>query len=284
MNALVRIAGVFILLAGWHAPAAAGMGDWMPYKMVDGEFVVSAKVEGVETQAALATDLIVTSVNEGFLKRNGIPYNRKGNLEITFMGADLDLWQPPFYEDETDIGLRVYPWFKVEPVRQIDFSQQKIRFLPARSTRLYRKDNVRVRSGTITSGNPAGRIDIDGQELFMAMAQPRATFTTVSRDLALRSGWIEKYRIDPAKLGKLAEGLGNYEVMQVPNVKLGPFEFEYAIIIARKASEYDDRIVTDLDDTVSEARFYDGVLGLDILQNFVMTYDPNRRKIHIYAP
>lgn len=275
---------ILLLLAGWYFPAAAEMGDWMPFEMVDGELVVRAEIEGVATKASLATDLIVTSINESFLKRHAIPYNKKGNINITFMGSDLELWQPPYYEDETEIGMRVYPWFKVMPIRQVDFTQNRVRFLPSKSAKLYRKDNVKIKGGTVTSGNPAGRIEIGNKTYYVAMLEPRASFTTVSRDLAIEAGWLENYQINPSKLGQMATGLEDYDVMQVPDVKLGPYEFEYAIIIAHKASKHDDRIVTNLDNAASETRFYDGVLGLDILQNFMLTYDPARRKMHVFAP
>lgn len=274
---------ISIVLPLYCTAAAAGMGDWMSYDTVDGEYVVGATIEGIDTKASISTDSLLHAVNVSILKKNGITYHKTSSFDITFMGIDMEISRPILYEDESDIGMRIYPLFKSGVVTQIDFTQRRIRYLPTAAAKMYKNDNLRLRGGSVNSGMATEMI-IDGHGYFFAMTDPRATFTTVSRELATERGWLKKYKIGASKLGDAAVGLEDYEIMQVPNVSFGPFEFDYAIILAYKESDYDDRIVTDLDNTVSKTRFYQGVIGQDVLSNFVLTFDSNKRKAHIYAP
>lgn len=257
------------------------MGDWMPFEMIDGEFVLEAKVNNVDTKVSLATDSLANSINESFLKKHNIPYDENSRFTLSFMDKELEISRLTFYEGDTNIGLRLHPWFEVGPIRQIDFIKSRLRFLSRKAVNMYRNDNLKIRGGTTNSTNLAALTMVEDEKYYFAMIEPRASFTTVSRDLALESGWLDKYQISPSKLGDSAAGLEDYDFMQVPNVTLGPFEFDYAIIITYKQSKYDQDIVTNLDNTHSHTRFYDGVLGLDILRNFVVTYDSNKRKVHI---
>ena len=275
---------ISILLTFCCTAAIAGMGDWMSFDTVDGEYVVDATFEGIATKASLSTDSLRHSVNESFLKKNDISYHKTSTFDITFMDIAMEISKPMYYEDESEIGMRIQPMFKSGVVTQIDFTQRRIRFMRDSATKMVKNDNLNVRGGTVNSGSMATEMIIDGHDYFFAMTDPRATFTTVSRELAVERGWLEKYQISPAKLGDAAAGLEDYEIMQVPNVSFGPFEFDYAIILAYKASDYDNMVVTDLDNTASKTRFYHGVMGQDVLSNFVLTFDRNRRKAHIYAP
>ena len=273
-----------IALALMPAFAAADLDDWTPFEIVDGEFVVDITLNGIATKAALEPNALDNSISRIFLDKHSITYDERTTYSLSFMGETLEIARPRYIPGDPPIALRLHPWFKIAPVQQIDYANRRMRYVPRKAVDLYRKDNLKLRGGSVNSTNPAADIRIGGKKFHVAIAEPRASYTTVSRRLAIENGWLDAFALDREALGRNAADLQDYDFMRVPNARFGPFEFDYLVVMAAKDSAHADHIVTNLDGLRSDTRFFDGVLGLDVLENFVVTLDPHRRKAHVYVP
>ena len=274
---------ILLLVCLISTSAVAGPADWEPFEAVAGRFVLNVRINGIDTKASLALDMSANSINESFLQKHDIPYDKHTRFDLSMMGDELEMSRLSYHEDDSDIGLRFQPWFDAAPVFQVDYANRRLRFMSKRDLNLYGIDNVEINKRLDSYWYIAALIDVDGQKYSLAVDNPRATFTTVSRDLAQEAGWLTKYSIDSSRLGDKAADFEEYDIMLVPNAAFGPYEFEYLLVLAYKDPEYADRIVTDLNNVASSLRL-DGFLGLDVLSNFVVTYDYYRRKVHVGIP
>lgn len=169
-------------------------------------------------------------------------------------------------------------------VVQIDYPRKRIRFFDRKAVDF--DGNVKMR--TEGGASPQVATEIDGKRVWMLFDTGKAGPTLLKRSLVQRLE-LAQYEVPdhPGWVGFGAVSGGRMRALQIPGFQLGPFPFEWLLAsyieegaergFEARETGYGSRIQRD------SAR-YDGILGTEVLKNFIVTVDVKRRKIHFALP
>ena len=289
MRAITISLCALALIAAPAARAEPWVTGWFPFEIVHNGVHVPVKLAGAETTAMIDTGASVAFIDREFAEAHGVRVSEVARAQvegahstrsvplarevpIELFGAKIPLRDVPagkLGRAKIIIGLNVLQAFAL----QIDFANSRIRFASHSAVKLDENANVEMRRER-TTGLPAVRASVDGEPMWLMLDTGFAGPLSLKTAFVKSRGWEkleDSYTTDVH--GKQRPN----EIYRVPLLQLGPYDLRgVRAIVELKGHIRRDQVRRD-DMGVRTS----GILGAEVLRQFVVTMDLKARKLHL---
>jgi|GEM_PF-1843480 len=282
--------------------AESGIADeqgWIRFDNSRGWIEFTVRVNGVPARAMLDSGASSNAISRRLVERAGVSLNMtnqvrvrgvygqrnvpvSGEFELRFGSATVPMRGAlvlPGSSPDLILGVGLFQ----ASVVQIDYPNKRIRFLNRDAVDF--KGNIRVR--TQGGRSPQVATELKGRRVWMLLDTGNSGSTLIKSSLVRRMG-LDQYQVDqPGRTGFGAVASGRSRLLHIPDFQLGPFPFETLLAsyieeggrdgFEGRQSGYGSRIRQD-------NAPYDGILGSEVLKNFIVTADLRRREVHFALP
>jgi len=292
-----HIASLFLALLAGVSPAIADDEGWIEF--ADGESRPSLAVTIGDTQgvALLHTLMPTNAVSASFAERAGIASGKRSfpvpggqgtatdaePFELEFAGSPMQASDFIIVPDDLARADVVFgrPLFQGALI-QLDYPNRRLRILPGEGADI--EGNVRFRASRY--GRPMVETRIDGKRLWMAIDTSSDGLCTLKHQVVKRRKWHER-AIAAERLGGLDVALDDaLEPMMLEGFEMGPYKFGgfLAAYSPDGGHAIDARELTN--DVRRQVEHFeaDGLLGYEVLRNFIVTLNVAEDVAHFYAP
>jgi hypothetical protein len=271
---------------------------WIAFDDSRGHIMIEAAVNGVPAGVILDSGADAGAISESFAERAGVEPDRRRPIQASgifdqhrvFGSREFEL---EFNESSIPLsGVPVVPgsgfdlligrWIFEQGVVQIDYPNQRLRFLDRDAVEF--EGNVPVRRGP--RGDLMVEVRIDDKHAWLQLDTGNGGVTQLTRHFVNRHG-LDEHAIERAQIsGGGVIRTGRLQLLQIGEAEIGPFR------IADFLANYNPDPNRGLDEryqvTGSRIRqrraHYDGLLGWEVLRNFLVTTDFREGKLHLYVP
>lgn len=277
--------------------------QWLPFTLKNNHIVIAMQVNGQSVGAILDSGAEINMIDAGFIKKHGKGINKVGSAKVIgingartknlYSQIPINLFNKEFMLNKVVEGnlfgsslLLGAPFFN-NIVVQIDYPHNKLQLLPRRAVNMRKVANVpskRQRSSAL----PAVKVKINDKSFWVALDTGNNGSLFLKRSFAL-----ENHLVEDKNKQKNGISMGLHDFVQtenfvVNNFKIGPYELEnvqISIPIDGKRSRVGERQrEAELGSRMQKGIQTKGILGYDILKNFIVTIDYSAYKVHIVAP
>ena len=281
--------------------SAASTSDWIPIMVKDGKLLVPSSFAGIEGYSIIDTGAHQSAINSRFLRKNNLlpdaadevtvnGFFKKQkrrlhkNLPATLLGVETQfahLHEVTLNSAKTQ--LLIGGDFLAQFIFQFDYPNQRMRWLTRDTLDLHALSNVPSRTDKQTTGVLAKVLLNDRQALWVTVDTGAKSGLWIERSLAAKRGWLTETQTT-LKRAKGINGSGSIEQFRLPSVKLGQFESTNTLVsVAAKDQDHamfkrTRRPGSKIQRNASKSR---GLLGWDVLKDFVVTIDYRIGKIHL---
>lgn len=267
---------------------------WIAF--ADGHHVPAIEVEvnGETTVALIDTAMSVNALSESFAHRAGISFGDRsisvrdvrdneqlpvsGNFTLGIGGADVGMDSAVILPIE-QFGLVLgRPVLKALLV-QIHYPERKLRLLPLGASGF--EGNVRAKRGRFHQ--PMIRTQIDGRTSWLTLDTSNDTFSLIARDFAAAKLDVEALD-SSAYAGSGIPMWPDMRLVRLGRLELGPFNVEGVVAAVPSGDIAASATTVYGGDRIHARTGADGVLGYELLRNFVLTMSIERDEYHLYPP
>jgi len=271
---------------------------WMTFDGSSGFVSFAAIVNGQTASVILDSGASIGAVSEGFGQRAGIEPDPRLPIQLAGIFDEHRVFGSREFELELNQqtvalqGLAVVPgggfdivlgrWIFEQAVVQIDYPNQRIRFLDPSAVDF--ESNVKVRKSR--SGALLIEMQIQGKRAWLTLDTGSNSVVLLKRGFVSRHGF-EQYSVASARLptGGMIRS-GEVQLLQFEEAAIGPFRMES--LLASYVPEGKDGLDAREQSTGSRVRHArtqdDGLVGFEVLRNFLVTTDFKHRKVHLHLP
>ena len=265
---------------------------WMPFAEGENRPAVEIMINGKKTLALIDTSISANAISYQFAREAGIaPGPRSLSLPDIQDGAQLplsstftlELGGNPVELDNAvmipakGIGLIVGRPLLNALVVQIDYPNRRLRFLPPDMAGF--KGNVKLRRGRFNQ--PMVIAQINGKRVWMNFDTSSDSVSLLTDRIVSKHGW-QGEEISAEALQ--AAGLSvrqDVRTMRLDELELGPFKIEGVVA----ATPVEGRTRSDAYGAhrIGEKFGGDGILGFEVMRNFLVTIALGTDNVHFYA-
>jgi hypothetical protein len=300
MLLLIRVL-MFAIVAFWSLSSHSKVTEWVSFSIDDGHIKVPVKIAEIDTFAILDTGAQGNAINTAFLAEHELSFDRGGKVVIegvfgmqrveTLEGIPLDFFDASFELDGTlpvplghhSTGLLIGASFFNQFIVQIDYPNSQMRLITRGTLDLGEFENIPARSQR-GSGEPLVKVSVGEEKSFWALLDTgNGGGVIVERSHAESMGLIEK--VTSASLLMGATSFAITESTRVAEFTFGPYTLENVLIsfpAVGQSIAIEDQ--PEFSGTRIKSQRQQGILGYDVLKNFVITMDYKRGQVHIGLP
>lgn len=271
---------------------------WIPFDGEGGGITFSGTVNGEPARIMLDSGASIGAVSESFGTRAGIDSDPRRPIQVAGVHGETRVYgSRPFElvmnEQTIDLaGLAVVPslsfdillgrWIFEQVVVQIDYPKQRVRFLNRDAVEF--ESNVEVRSTRF--GSMLIETMIEGQRAWLELDTGNLGPIFLTNRF-VRNHDFQAYEV-PVEGARSRGVITSAEVqfLQFDKAAIGPYQF--ASLLANYGRSSDQGVYRreeQLGSRIRRARTRsDGLLGVEILRNFLVTTDFKNRKVHLHLP
>lgn len=265
---------------------------WMPFAEGENRPAVEVVINGKKTTALIDTAISANAISYQFAREAGIaPGPRSLSLPDVQDGEQLplssaftlELGGNPVELDNAvmvpaeGVGLIVGRPLLNALVVQIDYPNRRLRFLPPDMAGF--EGNVKLRRGRFNQ--PMVIAQVNGKRVWMNLDTGSDTVTLLTGRVVDKHGW-QGEEISADKLR--AAGLTvrpDVRTMRLDELELGPFKIEGVVAAAPVAGR--ERSTGYGAHRISEKFGGDGILGHEVMRNFLVTIALGTDNVHFFA-
>ncbi|MEP2653315.1 MAG: pepsin/retropepsin-like aspartic protease family protein [Paraglaciecola sp.] len=280
----------------------AGVSEWVTMTLENGHMKFPVLVEGIETMAIVDSGAQINGLNESFKRKHNLDFAEGRPIKLvgvhgkenrpTYNGVSVEMFglktklnslgSINFGGDNSALVLGA--GFLQNYIVQIDYPNEKMRFVTRDSMKLHDFVNVRVKSQKDT-GRPIIKVNLNNQtDVWLLLDTGATSGVFLERSVASKNGWLDKYPVVSSKSqGALSHGAT--DTFSLPTFKIGPYELENVTVdvgsegsITNVGSQVDTSFSRIKGTTVR------GLLGYDVLKHFILTLDYKRGQAHLGLP
>lgn len=295
-NPLCLTAGMWLVMLSAHAaqPDAEG---WIPFDGRSGLIMLQGSVHGEPAQLVLDSGASAGAVSAEFAERAGIKSDRRQEFEMSGVFDNRRVPASQRFELELNdstiplIGLPIVPRGGFDlllgrpifenAVVQIDYPNERIRFLDPEVIEF--EGNVEVRRGL--HGDLMLETFLQDKRAWLMLDTGNSGPTLLKRRFVQRHG-LETRAIDSIRMpGEGVIGAGGSQLLQLDSAAIGPFRFDsfLASYINESNRGMDHRHRVPGSRIRRERSRHDGLLGYEILKNFLVTVDFKNARVHLHV-
>ncbi|MBU2978533.1 aspartyl protease family protein [Alteromonas sp. C1M14] len=272
---------------------------WTDFTLDNGHVFIPVTIEGIESRAILDSGSQIDSINKAFIGKHELSFDKgpfvniKGVHKVekkrTYRNVTVDIFGSEFELDrlvESSLGhhtngMLLGAGFFYNFIVQLDYPHKKMRLLTRDTVDMGEAANVKSVSQKGT-GMPIAQIEIDGVSLWLLVDTGNAGTVLIDRRTASKVGLLDKVEGTSTSFG--ANGFGVNEVATSSLVKFGPYEIDNV-----KISFPAEGQKTNLESRYEslsriKGKRVVGLIGYDLLKDFIVTLDYKYGKLHIILP
>lgn len=297
-----RSIGLSLAAFLWLATAMATAEEpdahgWIPFDGGNGQIVLRGSVQGESAQIVLDSGASVGTVSADFASRAGIEGDHSlefemggvfdqrkvqgsRQFELQLNDSTIPLSGLPIVPGGGFDLLLGHPVFENAAV-QIDYPNERIRFLDPDAIEF--ESNVAVRRGR--HGELMVGTDLQGERAWLMLDTGNAGPTLLKRRIVKRHG-LEEKAIEAVRIpGWGVISSGDTQLLQLDSATIGPFRFESFLASwipeSNRGLDHRRRVVGSR--IRRERSRHDGLLGYEILRNFLVTIDFSNSRVHLHV-
>ena len=273
---------------------------WTDFTLDNGHVFLPVTIEGIESRVMLDSGAQINSINRAFIGKHnldldkGRPVTVKGvydverrnaynNVNVEIFGSDFEL--DSLVESSLghhSNGMLLGAGFFNNFIVQLDYPHRKIRLVTRDSIDMGKVANVRANSQQ-GSGMPIAQVEINGVALWLLVDTGNAGTILINRRAASKVGLLEKVEGASTSFGANSSGVNEFATSDV--VKFGPFEIS-DVKVSFPAEGQKTNLESQYERTGSRigGKRVVGLIGYDLLKDFVVTLDYRYGKLHIALP
>ncbi|WP_333797774.1 retropepsin-like aspartic protease [Rheinheimera sp.] len=304
-----------MVLAALAFNAKANVTEWIDFKFNGGAIQVPVKIAGVDATATIDSKAKTNYLSDDFAAKHQDKFKKTGvilfkdqfgernvsvfqDVKVHIFGADLPfsdiIAQPNPFADLT-LGI---PFFR-QNIIQIDFPNKRLRLISRDKLDMKKIANMEMRPEVNSKAqsvvgqqsikkndesNRAVKVTVNGKEKWLTLDTTAPAGVTMSREAA-----IKEKLLDQTYAGDLTALQQNFtspaDLYSLSSLKVGPFELENVLLAVEP--EGGKRLIAPVlrqaktGTLISREVLPDGVLGLEVLQHFVVTVDYTSSMINL---
>ena len=302
----MRTTKLLVTLAFVFMPSIAGAdtSDWIPITIKDGKLRIPSSFAGIDGYSIIDTGANQSAINRRFLRTNHLSLAAAGeitvkgffkkqkrpiykNLSMTLLGMQVRFPHLPEVSlRSAQIQMLIGGDFLEKFIFQFDYPNQRMRWLTRDTMDLHSLSNIPSRKDKQTAGVLVKVVLNGRQSLWVTVDTGAKSGLWIERSFAARKGWLaESHTINRRASG--VNTSGTIQQFRLPSVKLGEFESTNTLVSVPGANqkttlfERTARRGSKIQRSAGESR---GLLGWDVLKDFVVTIDYRIGKIHLDSP
>jgi len=295
---VIRLALVLCLACGCSV-ARSAITPWIDFQIVEGFVVIPTEVQGIKGHSIIDTGSTVTGIMEHFVENNDLKLVRaKGtritgvngaetrkvyqNLKATLLGAELVFQRVVEIDLSSRPQLLIGADFLSTLYFQFDYPNRRLRAISRDTFDLKKLSNVESRLDKGFS-QPIAKVRMnDEHDAWLTIDTGNAGGVFIKRDPAKKQKWLERY---PVEVGtsRGAVTTGKMESFRLPVISLGPFNVRNARVTVPAEGEK-SAMFPNTTRTPGRRKKSQGLLGYDMLKNFVVTFDYKTGSMFIELP
>ncbi len=300
-----KLLGFMLLI--FLSRAEANVTEWISFTVDNGAVVVPVTINGEKAKAVIDSTARANLLSSDFIAKNKSKLRQSGvtlfkdekgernaevfkDVKVGVFGTELEfseLIATPESQGELVLGI---PFFR-QNIVQFDFPNKRMRLIGHGSIDMQKISNIEMKSvqdsrSASTPGKQsikkndlssrALNIAINGKSSWLVLDTADVTGVSLSREYAKSVNAMDKpYSGDIGYF--TAQFNSNIEVFSLASLKIGPYELED--VPALVEAEGAERIIPAVSRKVSTGTYLnkailpDGVIGTDVMQHFVVTFD-----------
>ena len=271
---------------------------WIPFENRNGLILLDVTVNGHEARATLDSGANLGAVSEGFAERVGIEADYSQELQIVGLHGGQSVYAARRFDLEMGgnvvpvTGLPLVPGDSFDVligrpmfdhgIVQIDYPNQRVRFLRAGSVDF--ESNVNVRRDR--EGQILVEATINDQSALLLFDTGNSGVTLLTRQFVRRHE-LDEFEVPAAHVhGRGIVESGDINLLRLDSARIGPFPFDgFLAGYLPEAKGWLDgqRPVPGTRIRQRHANF-DGMLGYEVLYNFLVTIDFSNSRLHLHLP
>lgn len=268
--------------------AHASITPWIDFQIVDGFIVIPTEIHGIKGHSVIDTGAQFTGIAESFVKKNNLQLTRSTpqrilgvnanvtrktyqDVPVTLMGAELVFGRLV----DLDLGDRPQLLIGADFLRtlyfQFDYPNKRLRAISREAFDLKKLSNVKSRVDTV-SRLPMVQVRLnDEKNLWLAIDTGNSLGLLIKRGVAQKSGWLNEYAVEKMNTRGVA-GDAEMEMFRLPVLAIGPYNVRNASVVVPSEGEVIP-IFSSLRGGLRGRGKVQGLLGYDVLKNFIVTFD-----------
>lgn len=270
---------------------------WITFDGSEGQIALDGSVNGEPARIIIDSTVNTSVISSAFAERAGIRKNRQvefemgGELanqringsrrfEVEIDGSSLNFNGLPIVPGDGFDMILGHPVFE-DAVVQIDYPNQRFRFLPPEAVKF--EGNAEVRRGPL--GELMVETAIEGNRAWLTLDTGLPGATLLTEEFVISNGLEDKQTETAQSVASEEPESDSLQMLKLDSVELGPYRFEQ--FLARYGAE--NRTI-DLGRSETGSRIkkdrshHDGLLGYEVLRNFLVTADFSNGKLHLHLP
>ena len=294
----MRYLSLFFLLLPFNTFSAVT--PWTDFTLDNGHIFLPVSIEGIESRAVLDSGAQINSINQAFLGKHnlsldtGRPVNIKGVYKVekrrTYNNVKVDIFGTEFELDSLveislghhSNGMLLGAGFFTNFIVQLDYSRSKMRLFSRDAVDMAKVANVMAVSQK-GSGMPIARIHIDGEAFWLRVDTGNSGTILIDRRSASRAGLLEQVEGTSTSFGANGSGVNEFATSKL--VKFGPYEIS-DVKVSFPAEGQKTHLESQYERTGTRigGKRVVGLIGYDLLKDFIVTLDYRYGKLHIALP
>lgn len=299
------------------------LADWIPFEMknnkitfnieINGQAAVAVLDAGIPTRDSNNSDINLNMISQKFINKHQDVFKDLGkarsrslhkirvegvngsflaqmynNVPVKVFGMDFSL-DHTVAGNLVDADLLLGSYFFKNNILHIDFPNSKLQIFPKRSIDMNKFANVPMKKERGT-GSPAIKTKINGKKVWLTLDIGNSDSIYVKRSLAINEEWLtDKSKVKKSTITGLVSTIDS-EIITINDFKIGPYDMENVLVHVPANGETTNigktrkEQATGKNSRISRGVKTRGIVGLDILKNFIVTIDYYDYKMHIVTP
>jgi len=293
--------GFLTLFLSANADTGKDSDSWLPIKIEHGKLLVPSRIAGIDGYSMIDSGANFSAVNANFLQNNAIALKSFGqvqvkgiaerkqrrhyrNVPVTLLGVDTE------FSDliEVSLGNRDIQFilgadFLGLAIFQFDYPNERMRLLNRERVNLGKLSNVTSRVDR-TGCEVIAKVRLnDAQNVWLSVDTGASSGVLMERSIVAQHDWLTSYPSELLNVRGVNAG-STVEQFRLPVLQIGNFEVtDVPVRVPAKGNNlelFDRPTRTDSNLRCRRGKAQ-GLLGYEVLKDFVLTIDYRKGKIHL---
>lgn len=274
--------------------AIAGATPWTEFSIENGVIMVPTSLAGVEGYSIIDTGAQMTIISSYFVRKHKMTFDGAGSIRVRgvnastqgevkrnvpaqVFGVDVTFGEavvhPLVHGAQMVIGAELLS----RMILQIDYPNTRIRAIARGAIDMESLKNVESRRDR-SSGSSMVKVRLnDEKNVWLILDTGNANGVYLKRSIATRQGWLNEFAARPA-YGRGIIASASIEHFQIPTLAIGPYTVARTSVAV--PSEQDPSPMF----TQQRGSRVHGLIGYEVLKNFVVTVDYATAAVHLELP
>lgn len=277
----------------------AAISPWVEFTIVRGLVVIPTQVAGIDGYSVIDTGSQVTGIQHSFVQENelkftlGRPIQIAGvngkesrrvyqNVPATLMGADLTFKRVVDFDIDPRMQLLIGGDFLAGLYFQFDYPNKRLRAISRDTFDLKKISNVKSKIDPATR-QPMAKVRLnDEHDAWLVMDTGSTSGVLMKRAPAKRQKWLQRFPVERSSIRGVTDSSA-IEKFRLPKIEFGPFNVKNALVLVPPEGE-PLTMFSGTQSRSSRRSKVQGLLGYDVLKNFLVTFDYRTGAMFVELP